>query len=79
MKIYFLSTDGITRITDIYEDEIAEASKDGIITAKYEAELPFSEAGISWAADPEIIRPMQKKMMEDAGWHTITAKGDNNG
>ena len=79
MKIYFLSTDGITRITDIYEDEIAEENEDGIVTAKYEAELPFSEAGISWAADPEVIRPMQKKMMEDAGWHTISTKVINNG
>ena len=79
MKIYFLSTDGITRITDIYEDEIAEANEDGIVTANYEAELPFSEAGISWAADPEVIRPMQKKIMEDAGWHTIPMKVINNG
>ena len=76
MKVYFLSTDGITRITEIYEDEVAgvewEAANEGsLITEKYQAELPFDEAGISWAGNPEVLRAEQKRMMQEAGWHTI--------
>ena len=71
-KIYFLSTDGMSLVTEIYQDEVGDVIFDDemglcIITDAYGSLLPISEFGTTWAYDAAVLEPEKIRMNDCCG------------
>ena len=71
-KIYFLYTDGMSLVTEIYQDEVGDVIFDDemglcIITDTYESLLPISKFGAIWAYDAAVLEPEKIRMNDCSG------------